>query len=463
MNSVKIHTISAALLFLFMGIAGVANAAPFIQCPGDILMPTADGLGVEPGRDGIPDEFLADGITANPEYDPGVVCVHVSAGDGYVTMADDAEKLQYFFSYADLTGTREPDSITNGLLAATFPAPTIIVDEGDELYLSMTNVGMVNRPDLFDTHTIHFHGFPEAMDTMDGVPTTSISINERATLTYYYNIVEPGTYAYHCHVEATEHMQMGMLANLYVRPAQNRLPDGTVLWGDPSDFLNPPRVHSNPDWDATPTSDDATVGDKYLLNDEDGSTYYDVEALLQLGSWDPEFHDASMNTQPLPFQDMLDTFHMINGRGYPDTVDPRTDTFPAPAEVPPSVGATQNMHALVSVQQGQILLLRITNLNITTFHTMRTLGLTMKVVARGSRLQRGPDPDGPGAWPSLLGKDLSYNTESIMLGGGEAYDVIIDTTDVPPGDYYFYTTNLHYLSNNTEDFGGAMTYITVTP
>ena len=30
---------------------------------------------------------------------------------------------------------------------------------------------------------------------------------------------------YHCHVEAAEHMQMGMLGNLFVRPRQNKTAD----------------------------------------------------------------------------------------------------------------------------------------------------------------------------------------------------------------------------------------------
>ncbi len=98
-------------------------------------------------------------------------------------------------------------------------ARRLTLDEGDEFYLALTNVGTVIRPDLFDPHTVHWHGFPNAATVMDGVPEVSISINMGSTLTYYYNVVEPGTYMYHCHVEATEHMEMGMLANLYVRPA----------------------------------------------------------------------------------------------------------------------------------------------------------------------------------------------------------------------------------------------------
>ena len=43
-----------------------------------------------------------------------------------------------------------------------------------------------------------------------------------SSLTYYYLNNDPGTYMYHCHVEATEHMQMGMLGSLYVDPIQNQ-------------------------------------------------------------------------------------------------------------------------------------------------------------------------------------------------------------------------------------------------
>ena len=42
-----------------------------------------------------------------------------------------------------------------------------------------------------------------------------------------------------------------------------------------------------------------------------------------------------------------------------------------------------------------------------------------------------------------------------------AFDAILDTTAVPPGTYYLYSTNLHNLSNDTEDFGGMMTEIII--
>ena len=106
-----------------------------------------------------------------------------------------------------------------------------MLDQDDEFYLTLTNVGMIMRPDLADPHTVHFHGFPNASAIFDGVPDASVSVNMGASLSYYYKLVEPGTYMYHCHVEATEHMQMGMLGNLYVKPAQNKLTDA-LTWLD---------------------------------------------------------------------------------------------------------------------------------------------------------------------------------------------------------------------------------------
>ena len=372
-----------------------------VQCPGD-----TDG-------DAVID-------TPDPAH-PNAVCRHLAAGDGYAVMADG--KVQYIFSFADITGIPLDEVMHAGMLAATWPAPTIVLDEGDEFYLSLTNVGMMVRPDLFDPHTVHWHGFPQAAPIFDGVPDASISINMGATLTYYYNVVEPGTYMYHCHMEATEHMQMGMLGNMYVRPAQ----DGTDIGGYT----------------------------KFAYNDEDGSTGYDVDFPIQIGGFDSDFHDASETVQPLPFAAMRDNYPMLNGRGYPDTLV--EGSLPPPAENGGKF--SQNVSSLIEATQGQRILLRISSLNVTRFFTLASLGIPMKVVGYNARLLRGPSPDG-GITP---GNNLYYKTNSVTLGGGEAVDVLLDTTTVDPGTYFLYTTNLNYLSNNQEDFGGMMTEIRIIP
>ena len=40
--------------------------------------------------------------------------------------------------------------------------------------------------------------------------------------------------------------------------------------------------------------------------------------------------------------------------------------------------------------------------------------------------------------------------------------MLIDTSGVPPGTYFLYTTNLNFLSNGAEDYGGLMTEIVIT-
>jgi len=285
---------------------------------------------------------------------------------------------------------------------------------------------MMHRPDLFDPHSVHYHGFPHAAAVFDGVPEASITINMGSSLTYFYYNAEPGTFIYHCHVEATEHMQMGMLGQLYVTPRQ----DGTVF--------------SDPDGSGRSY-------DKFAYNDGDGSTGYHVDYPIQIASFDPDFHDASFNVQPLPFALMKDRFPMLNGRGYPDTVNPSALTNTADTEGYPSL-ASQKINALITASKGQKILLRISSLSTTSFHTLSVLGIPMKVVGRGARILRGPG-----------GQNLYYHTNSVDLGGGEAVDVILDTKDVAPGTYFLYVKNLDHLSNDSEDFGGMMTEIIVSP
>lgn len=372
----------------------LSQATVNVQCPGD-----TNG------------NALWDGDEVQP---PDTQCIHLAAGDGFVNMTDG--HLQYIFGFSDVTGTLPENVMSTGMLAANFPGPTIKIKEGTDVYLTLTNVGMIMRPDLFDPHSVHFHGFPNASPIFDGEPMASLSINMGNSLTYYYEAPDPGTYMYHCHVEATEHMQMGMLANLWVTPLQ----DGTILGGCNSA--------------------------QYVYNDGDGSTCYDVDFPIQLSGFDSVFHDLHIGVQPLPFAMMKDNYPMINGRGYPDTVNPLSLTPPADNGGIPS----QNTSSLITATAGQKILLRVSSLATVDFFSLTALGIPMKVVGKDARILR-----------SSTGTNLSYTTSSVNLGGGQSYDIILDTAGVTPGTYFLYTTDLNYLSNNTEDYGGIMTEIVI--
>jgi len=386
----------AATLFLGSG----AMAAVFSQCPTDNWV-AEQAAGEDLDGDGVIDY-----------EDPNVFCMHITGGDGFATMADGYP--QYMFGFGDVTGVPDDQVMAIGMLGANAPSPTIRVNEGQEFYLSLTNVGMMIRPDLFDPHTVHWHGFPQAASIFDGVPDASVSINMGGTFTYYYKVNDPGTYMWHCHVEATEHMQMGMLGNIYVTPAQ----DGTPIGG----FT------------------------RFAYNDGDGSTGYDFDYVLQFTDFDPDFHDASYFVQPLPFALMKDKYHLINGRGYPDTIDlADLDGTGHGGEVTPGA---MNVSSLIEAAVGDRILLRISNLSVTEFHTITVLGIPMKVVGKDAKQLRGP-----------TGLDLSYYTNSVTLGGGEAVDVILETDGLTAGTYFLYSRNLEDLNNNEMDRGGSMTEI----
>jgi FtsP/CotA-like multicopper oxidase with cupredoxin domain len=437
---------------------------------------------------------------------PGQIkCQEIAGGDGFATMGDGHQI--YLFGFGPLSGMTEilkgqpgtvtasifnntnnanagevePAAIMNkGVLSASQPAPMIAINEDDELFLTLSNVGQIMRPDLFEQHTVHFHGYPNASSYFDGVPDASVAINIAGSFTYYYTAPDAGTYFWHCHITPPEHLQMGMVGQLYVHPRQDKVLAGRDL-GAALKTAN----KSSPGADgincsdilctgqtplpagAAPSSGNTgvtqTAGNKYAYNDGDGSTRYDFEYPIQLMGFDPNFHYVGMTFNPEAFADMKDKYFLISGRGYPDTINTNVANTGVDAAGNPVANGpmttlssdgisrpSQPQPTLITLKSGQRALLRISDLNITEFHTLATVGIPMLVIADNARLLR-----------DMAGNNLYYKTNSITMGGGESKDVILDTTGVPPGTYFLYTTNLDHLSNDAENFGGMMTEIVV--
>jgi len=427
-TTVVLATTAPAAGALPAGTPPPVNAPPGAGTPPGVPAPIA----FEPmpaDTDGVDTD--GDGIANNDHY-----YKNVTGGDGFAKMADGNEL--YTFSFFDITATTlatnavDPTAVQNtimkeGKLKAEIPAPSITLKEGQKFYLDLSNVGMLMRPDLFDPHSVHFHGFPQAASIFDGEPFASAVINVGATLRYFYNIVEPGTYIWHCHVEATEHMEMGMLGSLWVEPKQNNADTGTY-----------------------PNHTKGVT--KFAYNDGDGSTLYHKEYPLQISAFDRNFHEQHILVQPLPFSDLDESYPMINGRGYPDTInpDPITNTkvqevLGLDAEYP-----AQKQNALITATAGQRVLLRLSNVSLSDFHNLTVLGIPMRVIAKDAKLLRGPN-----------GADLTYQASSLSIGPGETADVILDTTGVAPGTYFLYDARLNHLCNDLEDFGGMMTEIRI--
>jgi FtsP/CotA-like multicopper oxidase with cupredoxin domain len=349
-----------------------------------------------------------------------------------------------------------------GVMNGNIPAPLMAIDEDDEFFLTLSNVGMIMRPDLFEQHTVHFHGYPNASSFYDGVPDASVAINIGGSFTYYYLAPDAGTYFWHCHITPPEHLQMGMVGQLYVRPRQNRVPAGQSLY----DSLNAQQGDNRTKCDSTQdilcsnplpaVNTGLTGGGKYVYNDGDGSTAYDVEYPIQIHGFDPSFHFVGMTFNPEQFVDMKDKYFLLNGRSYPDTVTE------GPLQTMSADGAvhfSQPLPSIISIPVGKKALLRISDLDVTEYQTLASLGIPMHVVGINAKLLR-----------DQAGNNLAYDTNSITLAGGESLDVILDTS-VPKPDgtsyaagevYYLYTPNLDHLSNDAENFGGLMTEVRIT-
>ncbi|MDE1923881.1 MAG: multicopper oxidase domain-containing protein, partial [Gammaproteobacteria bacterium] len=268
-----------------------ASAQSFrVQCPtSTITHPIAANNNAEPPYQG-PTIFTpgtSGFLTPSTNVNGAIRCQQISGGDGYATMADGTQT--YMFAFGPLSGLADiaagrpgsefpsvfntvypgilapgdpatsdnasagsftyngaiglaPDGDNGnaldghvdprqiedvGVMNGNIPAPLMAVDEDDEFFLTLTNVGMIMRPDLFEQHTVHWQGYPNASSFYDGVPDASVAINIGGSFTYYYLAPDAGTYFWHCHITPPEHLQMGMVGQIYVRPRQNRVPLGT--------------------------------------------------------------------------------------------------------------------------------------------------------------------------------------------------------------------------------------------
>jgi FtsP/CotA-like multicopper oxidase with cupredoxin domain len=345
----------------------------------------------------------------------------------------------YIFGFRNLTGltATQKNAQKN---KAQHSAPLFWVPQYDPAHprdftITLTNLGLALRPDLFDAHTLHWHGFRNVIPFFDGEPTGSVSVPAGREFSYVYRPRDPGTYMYHCHVEDVEHVHMGMTGMVFVRPLQD---GNTSLY--PSG--------------------------RYMYNDGDGSTGFDREFAMFLSEVWAEAHWADAHIQLPEWSDYHPDFSMLNGRVYPATIAPNGSVDPfhpvrdasgdlvAPAGHPEL--QYQPNSSLVTCNAGDRVAMRFANLGFREA-AMTLTGLSMKVVGRDATPMRGRD-----------GTDTSYQTETLNIGPGESYDVIF--TAPPHQGSSAYDTYLLYNRSYSRSanlapggYGGQTTEIHVYP
>jgi FtsP/CotA-like multicopper oxidase with cupredoxin domain len=384
-------------------------------------------------------------LTANVAAD-----VHLAATDGWASMPPAAPAISpfwpdplgashgtdlnlYVFGFRNVTGLSDAQ-VTSARGQAQISAPQLAFDEGKDYRVKLSNLGLAQRPDLTDGHTIHWHGFVNAIPLFDGVPELSISVPIGRSFTYFYRPHDAGTYMYHCHFEDVEHVQMGMTGLLYVRPKQN-------------------------------AGVGAIPAGKYAYNDGDGSTRYDREFGFMLTEVFVEGHYRDAHIQTTDWTDFKASFWCLNGRSYPDTLAANAPVTSRGFDPLQESGRLkwQPNSSLVTANAGDRVLLRVGSLGYQN-HAMTVDGIDLTIVGKDASLLKN------GAVQHYI------TTNTIEVGPGESRDVLFtapafDAAQAQPADshgpynaYLLYDRNYTYDNNaGAASLGGMVTEIRVYP
>jgi FtsP/CotA-like multicopper oxidase with cupredoxin domain len=257
---------------------------------------------------------LAHAVSSSGTSQGGVKHFDLYATDGYLQLPGGQQV--YIWGY----------SLENKKGSAVYPAPTLEVNEGDEVHVTLTNIGPAKEGIKRLAHTIHWHGL-DTNQANDGVPHTAPAIQVGESFTYQFKATHAGTYFYHCHVDTVEHLQMGM--------------HGAFV------------VH-------------AKDGAKQAWTD---GPAFDKQYVFHLNEIDPVWHKAVEEGKPYDRTNFHPRYWTINGKAFPDTMgDPE-------AEITGNVGET--------------VLVRIVNSGYQT-HAFHLHGHHFKVVASDGRPLQTP-------------------------------------------------------------------------
>ncbi|MBU3093290.1 multicopper oxidase domain-containing protein [Clostridium sp. CF011] len=311
---------------------------------------------------------------------------------------------------------------------ATIPSPMIWGEMGDRVYITLINLGMPTAG-IMDNHTVHMHGAHVATQ-LDGFPESSFGVpmwmdfdKAPSVATYLFDTEHPGTYMYHCHVEASEHVQMGMYGALVVYPSMKSLKlvgisklcnGGWVYKGKLQHHISKTATNRN-----------------FAYNDI--RSYFDKEYIMLLSDIDTRWHDSVQtggNFNPVDFKP---DFWLVNGRAFPDTLLPHPLT--------PSPGSNKdvsqiNYESYVHVKTGEMFLLRMINMGyqVVPWHIH---GWHFAVIGKDAN----PSPFLKMSETLVLqGHEGLERGFTATIGSGETFDLLIEAEDKRP-QYRNYIVN----------------------
>lgn len=212
---------------------------------------------------------------------------------------------------------------------AQYPGPTLIVNEGATVTITLAN-------ELTVPTSIVFPGQSKVAATGGAAGVLTSEAPVAGSVTYTFVASNPGTYLYHSGTRPDLQSEMGLLGAIIVRPA---------------------------------------MGANYAYND--AGTQFDREDLFLLTDIDPTFHDlvefgemASIDTSKF-----YPVYWFINGRSAPDTMAEAFSPF-----LP-----TQPYNALPRMHPGEKLLMRVIDAG-RDLHPFHHHGNHARIIAKDGRL-----------------------------------------------------------------------------
>lgn len=189
-----------------------ALVAASVKGTNNVSSETLNATGMAP--DAVIKENDKDG-----DGDPDVIRIHLeisglNEGEESITPHEIAPGITPGFWVFTPKSTGMATEGMSGAYLMRMPSPTIRVEQGDEVYVTVENTHYM-------PHTIHFHGVDHPYldsegEGNDGVPQTSeMPIQPGEQRTYNMNPRVSGSMAYHCHVKPDVHVLMG-LSGLFI-------------------------------------------------------------------------------------------------------------------------------------------------------------------------------------------------------------------------------------------------------
>ena len=279
-----------------------------------------------------------------------------TARSGYISTPEGGRL--YIMGYADGGGTVQ------------YPGPTLIVNQGDTVTVTLTNaldtpVSMV-FPGQSDVTASALSG-----STGNGLLT--LEAGTGGVVRYSFTASNPGTYMYHSGTRPEIQVMLGMVGALIVRPTSG----GTPL---------PDRAYAHPD------------------------TRFDQEYLFLLTEMDPALNDAVENGR----MDEVDTnaffpvLWFLNGRCAPDTMEPDNVAW-----LP-----TQPYSCMPMMTPGEKLLMRVVG-GGRDVHPFHHHGNNALIIARDGRVLGSNPASGP---------DRGVSVYTIQTAPGQTVDAIFTWT-----------------------------------